>query len=64
METLQKDQNHLFEMFFLPADDLVTEEMDMEEEDITSELPCTLSIEDTTEDSMLLNTDEVGFSHY
>ncbi|XP_034452308.1 cAMP responsive element binding protein 3-like 3 like [Hippoglossus hippoglossus] len=46
---------------FIDLDDLVTEEMDMEEEDITSELPCTLSIEDSTEDSMLLNTDEFQF---
>nr|XP_019958310.1 PREDICTED: cyclic AMP-responsive element-binding protein 3-like [Paralichthys olivaceus]XP_019958311.1 PREDICTED: cyclic AMP-responsive element-binding protein 3-like [Paralichthys olivaceus] len=43
---------------FIDLDDLVTEEM---EEDITSELPCTLSIEDSTEDSMLLNTDEFQF---
>ncbi|XP_008292085.1 cAMP responsive element binding protein 3-like 3 like [Stegastes partitus] len=34
---------------FIDLDDLVTEEM--EEDDITSELPCTLAIEDLTEDS-------------
>ncbi|CAB1448768.1 unnamed protein product [Pleuronectes platessa] len=45
---------------FIDLDDLVTEEMEMEE-DITSELPCTLSMEDSTEDSMLLNTDEFQF---
>ncbi|XP_062237709.1 cAMP responsive element binding protein 3-like 3 like [Platichthys flesus] len=45
---------------FIDLDDLVTEEMEMEE-DITSELPCTLSMEDSPEDSMLLNTDEFQF---
>ena len=35
------------------------------EEDITSELPCTLAIEDATEDSVQANkTDQVSFSHY
>lgn len=41
------------------SDDLVSEAM---EEDITSELPCTLAIEDSTQDSTEPNeTDQVGF---
>ncbi|XP_036954851.1 cAMP responsive element binding protein 3-like 3 like [Acanthopagrus latus] len=44
---------------FIDLDDLVTEAM---EEDITSELPCTLSIEDSTQDSTELNyTDQFQF---
>lgn len=43
----------------LVSDDLVSEAM---EEDITSELPCTLAIEDSTQDSTEPNeTDQVGF---
>ncbi len=42
------------------SDDLVSEEM---EEDIISELPCTLSIEDSTQDLTQPNTaDQVSFS--
>lgn len=41
------------------SDDLVSEEM---EEDIISELPCTLAIEDSTQDSTGPNeTDQVSF---
>lgn len=44
---------------FLLSDDLVSEEM---EEDIISELPCTLAIEDSTQDSTGPNeTDQVSF---
>ncbi|XP_073322810.1 cAMP responsive element binding protein 3-like 3 like [Pagrus major] len=44
---------------FIDLDDLVTEAM---EEDITSELPCTLAIEDSTQDSTELNyTDQFQF---
>uniref|UniRef100_A0A671UXB1 cAMP responsive element binding protein 3-like 3 like n=1 Tax=Sparus aurata TaxID=8175 RepID=A0A671UXB1_SPAAU len=44
---------------FIDLDDLVTEAM---EEDFTSELPCTLSIEDSTQDSTELNyTDQFQF---
>lgn len=44
------------------SDDLVSEEM---EEDIISELPCTLSIEDSTEDlTQPDTTDQVSFSHF
>lgn len=36
---------------FIDLDDLVSEAMEEEEEDVTSELPCTLAIEDSTPDS-------------
>lgn len=43
----------------LVSDDLVSEAM---EEDITGELPCTLAIEDSTQDSTEPSeTDQVGF---
>uniref|UniRef100_A0A672JH71 Cyclic AMP-responsive element-binding protein 3-like protein 3 n=1 Tax=Salarias fasciatus TaxID=181472 RepID=A0A672JH71_SALFA len=45
---------------FIDLDDLVSEEM--EEEDITTELPCTLAIEDTIQDSTESNiTDQFQF---
>uniref|UniRef100_UPI0037E857EB cAMP responsive element binding protein 3-like 3 like n=1 Tax=Semicossyphus pulcher TaxID=241346 RepID=UPI0037E857EB len=43
---------------FIDLDDYVSEAM---EEDITSELPCTLAIEDSTQDSTEANTDEFQF---
>ncbi|XP_047448438.1 cAMP responsive element binding protein 3-like 3 like [Mugil cephalus] len=44
---------------FIDLDDLVTEDM---EEDVTTELPCTLSIEDSTQDStQTSNTDQFVF---
>lgn len=47
----------------LVSDDLVSEAM--EEDDFTDELPCTLAIEDSTEDSTeAYNTDQVSFSHF
>lgn len=42
------------------TDDLVSEAM---EEDITCELPCTLAIEETTQDSAQLNeADQVSYN--
>lgn len=48
---------------FIDLDNLVSDEMDeMEEEDITSEVPCTLAIEDSTQDPSEPNkTDQFQF---
>ena len=47
---------------FLGTDDLVSDAM---QEDITSEVPCTFAIEDSTQDTELFNkTDQVSFSFY
>lgn len=57
--TLQLKQIVYLKYISLISDDLVSDAM---EEDITSELPCTLAIEDSPEDSIDLNqTDQVSF---
>ncbi|KAG7490931.1 hypothetical protein JOB18_045178 [Solea senegalensis] len=47
---------------FIDLDDLVSEEMEEDDDDVTSELPCTLAIEELTEVSTLTNkTDQFQF---